>query len=214
MNVGRFLLGVPFALACVNGGDDSTAKPQGSLGGPCFANNTCNAGLDCVLQNGSGICEQGDATIADSPTNDVVVDQSNDVSTNDAGDGGAEAEAGCTASPHNACPNFDCHAQSMSCCANTGACGQSTTDCNGPAPWACVKGGDCNTNFPCCLSATIAQPNACPPFAQVSAAAQCGSSNQCGSGTYQLCITNGECPSGTCTAISLSGVNSYVGFCM
>ncbi len=213
MNVGRFFLfAIPFTIACVSNGDTST-KPQGSLGGPCFANNTCNAGLDCILENGSGICEQPDATVADAP-NDVVGDQStNDVTTNDASDGGADAEAGCTASLSHACPNFDCHGQAEECCANLGTCGLNSADCNGQPLWQCVKGGDCASNFPCCLTATISNANACPPTGQAAAGSTCATGNSCGS-DFQLCESSSECGGKVCTAVSLGGISANVGLCM
>jgi len=53
-------------------GTDSTI-PAGSLDGPCFSNGTCNAGLSCVLQGGTGVCLPGDAG-AEAATDAQAVD--------------------------------------------------------------------------------------------------------------------------------------------
>jgi hypothetical protein len=52
---------------CVFGcGGPATGPAQGDLGGACFPNNTCNAGLVCTLVSGNAVCEQSDAS-TDSP---------------------------------------------------------------------------------------------------------------------------------------------------
>jgi hypothetical protein len=49
--------------------DRATEQPAGELGGACFPNNTCNAGLSCF----SGICVQTtDAALTDGATHDGV----------------------------------------------------------------------------------------------------------------------------------------------
>src|SRR5258707_5616557 len=110
----RFLAAASCALALGCVGGDSSGKPPGSLGGPCFANNTCNTGLACVLNNGSGVCEQPDATTTDAPA-DSPADAVTDAGTE------AEAEASCqqTVTPREPCSSS---CDGGVCCPTVGTC--------------------------------------------------------------------------------------------
>ena len=94
MGLAKLALCAFLATACVDSGDAADAAAQGSLGGPCFANNTCNSGLDCVLVNGKGVCQAGDASVqdasSDATTSDATGDAPNDTTASD-----APVDAGC-----------------------------------------------------------------------------------------------------------------------
>ena len=64
-----------FLIAC---GDDGNAAKEGSEGGPCFKDGTCNEGLDCLL----GIC--------------VDFSETNDSDSGDSGDSGNTGDTGNT----------------------------------------------------------------------------------------------------------------------
>src|SRR5215831_4856976 len=111
----RWLLGALVAslcsAACVDTGDTGDAAAQGTLGGPCFPNNTCNGGLVCALVNGKAICQEGDASVQDTGSDTTVKDSpSGDV----AADVGPDAP--CAPQITTPCANLGCHTQSKGCC--------------------------------------------------------------------------------------------------
>lgn len=57
MNV-KNVLKIFIALAIVSCGGDESSDAEGTAGGPCYANETCNAGLTCE----GGVCVAGAAT--------------------------------------------------------------------------------------------------------------------------------------------------------
>ena len=130
-----FLIALGLA-ACVGDGpvnpQDSGADssiPQGTEGGPCFPNSTCNAGLTCTLVNGTGVCTaSGDAT-------------TNDVTTSDApADTGSSDAADAADGP---CVSKNCNALGYQC-------GQHYDNCNQPldcgsctSPQTCNSAGQC-----------------------------------------------------------------------
>jgi hypothetical protein len=87
---------VPVFLAglwvqCV--GNDNTvpdAAAPGSLGGPCFTNNTCDAGLACVIDQGSAVCAMADGS-GDENTPDAAPDAAQGDAAAEAGDAGCDA---------------------------------------------------------------------------------------------------------------------------
>lgn len=199
-------------IACVDGGDAGDAATQGSLGGPCFANNTCNSGLDCVLVNGKGVCEQADAT-ADQTTSD---EGGNDATqTTDVAGDVAPVDAGCeaTVAAQPACLG-NCSGQI--CCALSGQCYQSGcgVNCNGGGScWGCTRGSDCS-GMPCCATSATIQ-GTCPPTATIdpNQGAYCNSS--CPNGLF-LCGNNADCPTSapTCVGANVSGIaHSTIGVC-
>lgn len=207
----RWLLGVPalafavFGVACVGGDDKSDAATQGSLGGPCFANNTCNSGLVCVLENGKGICEQSDATTQDAPA-DVVADTTttdapSDVTTSDVGSD--VVDAGCNAQITVPCANQQCHQGGKSCCEKQGTCGVTSADCNGTPLWDCTGTSDCNANYVCCVTGQL--DNTSCPYGLTSATQAVCVAQLCGGG-YQLCASSTDCSGNmTCHPTSVDG---------
>jgi hypothetical protein len=65
---GALVATLVWMTSCV-GGSSSNGVMPGTDGGPCLSNNTCNAGLTCALQGGTGICVPADAGSADSGSN-------------------------------------------------------------------------------------------------------------------------------------------------
>ncbi|HSQ62675.1 MAG TPA: hypothetical protein VLM85_05655 [Polyangiaceae bacterium] len=202
------------ALAgCVS--DSGQAGPkQGDLGGPCFANNTCNTNLACVLVSGAGVCQQPDATAGDAVADQGVADSTTSDASDASASGDADAGTPCSATPTMACPNLDCLAQTQECCAQSGACVVNSTGCNSQPTWTCTAKSQCPNAF-CCIAGSVAQQNTCPPTWMTNGGASC-SANVCTSSFYEVCTTNSECPSSrpTCTTVQLQGMNSYVGLCM
>jgi hypothetical protein len=186
-------------VACVDGGDAGDAATQGSLGGPCFANNTCSGNLVCTLVNGKAICETGDATTQDAPNDGTP----GDVTTNDASDAGADVvDAGCTAEAGlmcgQQCPDF--------CCADTHQC-NATSCSNANVQWNC---SGTKLECECCITATISDSTSCPATAQLAGtAANCGT---CLSNQFQLCEQGTSCVIGTCKPVLVD--NKVLGFCM
>lgn len=210
-----FLLCAPFALACVNNGDDTSGKPQGSLGGVCFANNTCNSGLDCVLENGSGICELADATLADSPVTETGSDTSPPSDGSSDGGLGDGSDGACNAQGIYPCNGLDCSPPDSggSCCNKLSKC-TTQTGCAQPL-WACTTRTSCGGGY-CCAVLTYDDKNACPPTAhlQSDTDTMC-SANPCGSGFVSTCKPGGnDCPSiaPNCVAVAVDTIP--MGFCM
>jgi hypothetical protein len=208
----RWLLGALVAslcsVACVDTGDTGDAAAQGTLGGPCFPNNTCNGSLVCSLVNGKAICQEGDASVQDVVTNDSTKsDAPNDVGTD-------VADAGCTVQPTLACGNLQCHTQGKGCCEKTQTCGASATDCNGTPLFECSSGNDCTGNMPCCITAAF-DTSSCPfNTQQTGLQVQCSTVGTCQSGWNVLCTTNNECSGSTptCKPFMLDG--HVFGVCM
>ena len=215
--IGVAMLGI----GCV-GGDSSNGKSPGTLGGPCFANNTCNTGLSCVLENGAGVCEGADGSVLDAPA-----DQStSDVTTTDsASDAPADVnDAGCSQSlaPSTACPNQSCDnpdAGTTACCPKTGQCVDAINNCsNGQIPiWSCQSRADCVNQF-CCVAVNNLSFDTCPPSGQFdtsltdqNATAACSAS--CSSAQVALCANSGDCPQQTtCVGVAV-GLGQPLGIC-
>jgi hypothetical protein len=199
------------AMACVDGGDTADAAAQGTLGGSCFPNNTCNPGLACVLSNGKGVCEQSDATVAD-----VAVDQTTGEASADATpDVAPDVEAGCDSglTPQPVC-NANC--SNELCCELSGqcinfACGQ---NCPGGVCWGCTRGtAECGANMFCCAQGTL--QGTCPPTASIPNGAGCTGASGCTSGFF-ICVTNADCPPATPTCVPAKATGlavSTIGYC-
>lgn len=194
-------------FACVNG-DDTSGPPAGSLGGPCLTNGTCDAGLECVLENGKGTCEQPDATV------DATVDQSAaDAPAEATSDAGTDAPAeACAAIPQEPCPGKG--ACLTGCCATTGYCANSSKCTDNSTPWSCVNGANCGDAGLCCIGITIEDAGTCPPVA-ISTPSACHGGGICTAGQNALCTSNTDCPPSapTCTTILVEGMTTPVGVC-
>jgi hypothetical protein len=190
-------------VGCVNGEDPSDAATQGSLGGPCFANNTCNSNLVCVLVNGKGVCQEGDASVQD-VANDTTTSEGGSDATQDVA---ADVDAGCDAG---VTPSAVCAGSCGLCCPINGqcitsGCGQS---CNNTPCWSCSKRLDCGGGqYYCCASNSTLQPT-CPPTASVdgNTSVYC-STAPCTNGFF-LCVTSADCPTTapTCVPAKASGL--------
>jgi hypothetical protein len=212
MRLALGLLVTPLLLGCVTG-DDTSGKPQGSLGGPCYANNTCNAGLTCMLENGGGVCEEPDATL------DVSVDQvTSDGPASDAADAG-DSTTPCDAGvATKACPTSNCAAQDAGCCVQSDSCGNDVATCNG-SPWWCESRDDCNGGgAPCCLTLTVVDLTVCPPtyaWDSQGQGAQCSFSTSCPTNTVAICRTDQDCFGKTCVTVQINTLQSaHLGVCL
>jgi hypothetical protein len=191
---------------CVNSGDDTTTKPQGSLGGVCFANSTCNAGLMCTLVGSSALCEIPDATV-DAPVDQGAPDAGSDVSD----------AALCDVAPEIAC-GTDCGG--TGCCPKVEMCQMPGVDggaalCIGNDFWACQQNSDCTgAGEACCAVVNVSDTSACPPTYMVMGAPAC-STTACGGGTNpQICTHSSQCPTTQPTCVGVSLDTFTVGFCM
>jgi hypothetical protein len=213
----RLLGGVALAfVACVDNGDVGDAAAQGTLGGSCFPNNTCNGALVCALVNGVGVCEQGDAAT------DATFDQSNDTSTsdvtNDVSDTGIVDAAGdacsTTLAPSHACANVCAGSSTPLCCEMLGQCVSTAAQCANGGAWACQSRTDCSGTEYCCATSVSLVPH-CPLSGQMTSSSQATCQNSCGSGTFALCLVPSDCPSTTpnCVGVQFSGVSVSLGVC-
>ncbi len=213
----RFVGAAALLVGCVGGGDTSDAATMGSLGGPCFANGTCNTGLVCGLVNGKGVCQESDAGGSDA-TVDQTVDQSvADTSTSDVSDATSiDANDACTQTlaPSRACAQ-GCGTNS-NCCELDGTCSQTPSGCPSGAAWPCQTRGDCTSNMFCCANGITFNNANCPPIAQMLSSSQASCSATCQTGTYATCLTNGDCPSNTptCIGVNFTQINTSLGICM
>jgi len=204
-------------LGCVTG-DDSNGNAPGTLGGPCFANNTCNTGLVCALENGSGVCEQPDGTSPDAPTDGPTSsDASQDQTAADApadGTSDAPSDAGSDAcdAESNAPPICAGCTTGEKCCPMTRTCYSSGcgTQCSDVC-W-CSNVSSCGGTSFCCLPVTPS--NGCPLTVSASGtiSTSCvASASDCANGVF-LCETDSDCPSNvhTCTGVAVQGLGTTV----
>jgi hypothetical protein len=193
-------------VGCVNG-DDSMGVPQGALGGPCFANGTCNTGLACTPEGNTLVCETPDAT----------VDAAGDQGATDGGSDAADA-ASCNLTAAPAC-NGNCPPAMGGCCQLEGTCAGFDVDASpNPCPggelvWDCESNVDCTgATSHCCMYANVIDAGACPPLDMVMGAPMCAPA--CGAGSSQLCVSTADCSnSQKCVAVSF-GSSHLVGLCM
>jgi hypothetical protein len=200
-------------LGCVGGGDTSDAATIGSLGGPCFANNTCNANLVCVLVSGKGVCQESDAGGGDA-TVDQSVDQSvADTSTSDATSEASDACAQLT--PARACTQ-GCSGGTSICCEQLGQCSSTAGACGNSAAWPCQTKGDCTNMFCCADGITLNSGQTCPPIAQMLTTSQASCFGSCPSNSYSMCLSNADCPQNTpnCVGVLFTQINKPLGICM
>ena len=186
--------------------------PQGQLGGACFPNGKCNAGLECGLVDG-GVAEcvpEGNATTTAS---------SGSVSSSGAvADGAAPADGGREASPDECTvtpaafpcggdnPPTACYGAAQSC---------TLTGCNvGDLMWSCNVPQTCGKGIACCVPAATAtaKPGASCAMGILELAADqaqgaiCGAGPACAGGATQLCATTADCPAAQrCTPVKITG---------
>lgn len=195
--------------ACV--GDASAPSPaqQGALGGPCYANGTCNKGLSCVVVGASAQCEAEDG----GPLKDSAADQS---ATDSAGD--APVDTGVDAS----CPAP--MALSLLCgggmppvaCYDTvtsgASCALTLADCQNQYPNAfaatCTNGAQCGgSGMHCCVPDAVAQVSGCMGTLALMPLTSATCVASCGSGNVELCTKSSECttPGQRCVPVVISG---------
>lgn len=212
----RRVLGVAFALvvmACVDNGDTGDAAAQGTLGGSCFPNNTCNGSLVCTLVNGKGVCQAGDASVQDAPSDTTTNDAPSDVTSDAPADVKADADAGCNPTIARPCGGLNCYGQGKGCCEKLDMCGQTSADCNSTPLFQCTGQFECNSTFPCCITASF-DTSQCPMTTQQTGLqVACATTATCASGSFQLCVTSTECTQGkTCTPFTID--QNVFGLCM
>ncbi len=206
----RFALSFAFAvaagvgwLACI--GDDPSsdgAKPQGELGGTCFPNKSCNAGLRCFQD----VCvPENDGAVLDGASGDAL----SDASTEGAADAGDAADAGCDAQPRSslrtACPGVtgnECPAGQDTCCGDVSCSTMSAANCSvtANAAWECSTSFECSTTLAkvCCMTAALTTTTACPPLEATPTSAVLCIAGSCSGGAHRLCATAAECDGGPC----------------
>jgi hypothetical protein len=171
--------------SCVSS-DDSMGIPAGQDGGPCLVNNTCDQGLVCQLENGTGVCV---------PSSDggVGMDSSVDVGSHDAsGDASDAADSTCMT------PTIDFVADCLD--ANTianYAMDAATVGCSFSTLGTTFNVG-CdnlyNSGFYCCVDGTYALVDAgCVTDLTVTPLAQ-------------IALHNGGCPNGPHSIVCTSNV--------
>jgi hypothetical protein len=203
-------------VGCVS--DNSSTTP-GTLNGPCFANNTCNTGLACVLVSGTGVCMLTDAA----PT-EAGMDAGADASAPDAD---AAVEAGCDAgTPHLACgakcplggdggagnpQEVCCPTSGGTCIADTHPDAGGVGSClGGMVTWVCQSSADCMSNETCCVIGTV-DTAACPPELTQPVNATCSAS--CNG--HVLCTSTAQCSgSQACVAAKMIQAQATIGLCM
>ncbi len=193
-SVGAAVLGSLVVAACVGDASAPPTNAQGTLNGPCFANDTCNDGLFCDVVHGSAKCVPfGDASPNDSSP------------TTDAADAGLpKCNVSPTAWPMQ-CPGG---AIGASCFGQTQTCTATGCSNQGDMRWECFSPNQCS-NAPCCLSptdGTLTPQKNCTQgtltLAGTPNGAICGSGSACKTGDTQLCQFNSQCPEGQiCSAV-------------
>ncbi len=208
-------VGASSALAACVG--DSTVVPDasptdatteqsnlGTEGHPCYPNNTCNAGLECL----SNLCV--------SPNTDSGGDGSDTGST----DAGVDAAAACLFTGDGSVGEVQCSIYGMCGAPGYGCCVLQTT-CPSPSVAAmycdppdaadaspylqCTDNGACGNGQVCCLNtpAPLTNTTDCPRTVNLPAhsTSTCFAGTNCGSNAM-FCTPNGPaCPSGqTCQA--------------
>lgn len=202
--------------ACVSD-DASPATPsagatQGEAGGPCFADNTCRAGLTCGIVAGKAQCAAGDAGASSSGS--VLGDSG----TSSNADADAESDSGPTACTFTPSP-FPCGGDNppTSCFGSTQSC--TLTGCGGAddVRWMCNSVKECNGAGTCCVAkanATLTAGNDCSPGTlkitpDTATGSVCGADLACPDGDTQLCQSSAGCPAGQqCKPVKITGAGA------
>lgn len=196
--LGALVLASVAATACV--GESATPPAQGTLDARCFSNGTCNAGLACVVVNGTATCQPSDAATSDgAPPGDAAA--------SDSSDGGPDAARLVCKS---VTTNFSCQNQ-VSCIVlgqNSLAC--RTGSCmTGEQAWECYSPKQC-TAMACCLSGAApvgVSASSCTAgtidVATLTLAGTCKAT--CAADDTRLCTSNDECGAGTCVPTTVTG---------
>jgi hypothetical protein len=184
-------------LACTGDDPATSSAEQGTEGGVCFPNGTCNTGLDCSANR----CVPREADSGDAAA--------------DAGAGDATPDTSppsCDFTPTQAAQLFDggvhCGASGSLCtevCCNDTQCKADAGLCPS-AHWACEAPMHCPTTAPRCCMQEFAYADAATCPVELSTAPKPGSScaGACPNGALRLCTTTADCDVGTCTAIKVT----------
>jgi hypothetical protein len=209
VSIGTALVG-SFAIAACVGDEPSPATSgtvaQGVLGGPCFANGTCNAGLSCNVVEGTAKCA---ASTGAPPADAAPVDPPSNLGTEDA------SSSGLLVCKFQTTP-FPCGGQQPPnvCYGATQSC--TLTGCGGDElAWQCNSANQCGTA--CCVptdAATLSAGAGCTEgtlliTAGAASGATCSSATACPAGAIQLCQANSGCPSGQrCAPVKIIGAGA------
>lgn len=214
VSIGTAVVG-SFAVAACVGDEPSSARSgtvaQGVLGGPCFANGTCNPGLSCNLVEGTAECTASsgapsdDASSVDPPTDG---DSGNPGTSDAASSGPLVCKFQTTAFPCGGQqPPTACYGATQSC---------TLTGCGpGDIAWACNSANQCGTA--CCVPTDAATLNAGAGCSEgtlliapgAASGAICSSGTACPAGATQLCQANSNCPPGQrCAPVKIIGAGA------
>lgn len=200
---------VAVALAACVGDDAATTAgsttAQGVLGGPCFANGTCNAGLSCNAVDGTMKCASSTSV---PPVDASTTDAPADTSTGDAAAGPLVCKFQTTPFPcGDSQPPNACYGDTQSC---------TLTGCNVDSiMWACNSANQCGTA--CCVpstAGTLSTGSTCTEgtlliTAGATSGAECAAATTCPAGAIQLCQANANCPAGQrCTPVKIIGAGA------
>lgn len=210
--LGFVLFGASLAAitaACVD--DDAALSTnttgQGQEGGPCFANNTCNPGLECAVISGSAKCRKTDGGSSGTTTSSSGSTSGSTSSSGSLIDADAPTDSGTDSGP-TACSftatKFPCGGDNppTACYGATQSC--TITGCGGvdDIRWTCNSPKECG-GIACCLAKTAgtAKPDtkcangSLQMTAGTTTGSVCGVEAKCGETELQLCATSADCPS-------------------
>lgn len=185
-------------VACVS---DSPGSPsQGSKGGSCYPNLTCDPGLSC--QNGTCFVSTGsDGGVADSGTDTSAPTDGATDAANDA----PKLNCAYTRTPNNQPVCNGGHCNGNKCCVSAGA--ESCQSQCLPADFSlgCDETADCTAQDAgagrCGIQIQATPAPKCPLTIQVPA----GSSTNCTGSGLILCAADGDCPqASTCVTAEIS----------
>lgn len=217
------------------GGPDASMSADGpapgTLGGPCYMNNTCNAGLVCELLSGTGVCAAADGAAqvdgaadagSDGFVMDVIVPPPIDGSCKTP-HGPYESDAGVFC-PYLADGGETNCGTGRQCCIPAAGLGPSQCisgaslctwlDASAKnADFRCNETADCQSGQICCLTppGTVGQDNGCTGYYVAAGVVGTNCQSNC-LGAPQVCGQNADCAMGkTCFPLLTEGF--WLGVC-
>jgi hypothetical protein len=217
MAVAAVVVGV---TACLGTDPSPSSAPPGQLSGACYANGTCNAGLECR----AGACElaadggggRADAASDAPPGGDATPDAAPDAPS--CGAVVATPGAGPTC-PLGGVASAVCGGGQQCCAlANDVAC---QSPCNvqpQDTVWACTAPSHCPAGG-CCLdpAARVSdQADRCPRGRVESAASATCPGAPCVAGSVALCVVDRDCNGKSCvpSSVNMGGTLVVLGLCL
>jgi hypothetical protein len=191
---------------------------QGEAGGPCFADDTCSAGLTCGIVAGKAQCAAPDAGPGASASGSSSGTVPGDGGPNPSADADAGTDAGPTACVFAASP-FPCGVDDppTACYGATQSC--TLTGCSGQGDmlWMCNSVKECGAAGSCCVAKANATLTAGPDCTDgtlkitsgTASGSVCAADPTCPDGDTQLCATNAQCPAGQkCKPVKITGAGA------